>query len=165
MTFLPQHFNFPPSSWLSSASSSNNNSNPGSPASLNTSANLRRDHYSGYDSPITDTNQLSEYLSDYSAWESSYLSPDKLDDSGSVASQSMLTRRGGAGGGGTRALEAAPAQFRKTVYQLSSPPAKTASSSSDSPTDKAQTEILSQQLGVDPMQGHGNPIHELHYSL
>ena len=33
--------------------------------------------YQGYDSPITDENQLYEYLNDYSEWESSYLS-DKL---------------------------------------------------------------------------------------
>ena len=43
-------------------------------------------HFLGYESPITDELQLSEYLSDYSAWESSYIaSPDRLlDDSGNL---------------------------------------------------------------------------------
>ena len=41
---------------------------------------------------------------------------------------------------------------RRTVYQLSSPPTKLTSAGHDSPADKAQTEILSQRLGVDPMR-------------
>jgi hypothetical protein len=53
----------------------------------------RRDHYAGCESPITDEMQLSEYLSDYSAWESSSinLSSDRLEESASVASQ-VLSR-------------------------------------------------------------------------
>ncbi len=49
----------------------------------------RREYYAGCESPITDEVQLSEYLSDYSAWESSSLnlSADRMDESGSVASQ------------------------------------------------------------------------------
>lgn len=132
-------------SWLSSSGTSPAVLSPASNTSLSSlnSSNLRRDHYSGYDSPITDELQLSEYLTDYSAWESSYLS-DRLDDSGSVASQSLVWRSGGRG--------PEPPQYRSTVYQLSSPPTKTASSNHDSPADKAQTEILSQRLGVDPMK-------------
>lgn len=129
-------------SWMSSSGTSSPAFSPASNTSLNTSANLRRDHYTGYDSPITDENQLYEYLNDYSEWESSYLS-DKLDDSGSVASQSILRRSG-------PRIES-PA-YRKTVYQLSSPPIKTANSTLDSQADKAQAEILSQRLGVDPMR-------------
>lgn len=127
---------------------------PGTPGSagqsggnspLNTSNNLRRDHFAGYESPITDELQLSEYLSDYSAWESSYLaSPDRLDDSGSVSSQSLLYWRGGS--------KPDPSQLRRSVYQLSTPPSKSASNTTDSPADKAKSEILSERLGVDPMQ-------------
>ena len=104
---------------------------------------LYRDHYTGCESPITDANQLYEYLNDYSAWESSYMS-DKFDDSGSVASQSLLRRTAGP------RMESPV--YRKTMYQLSTPPSKTANSTSDSQADKAQTEILSQRLGVDPMR-------------
>jgi len=136
-------------SWMSSSGLSSGSGSPSaafSPASntsLNTSANLRRDHYTGCESPITDANQLYEYLNDYSAWESSYMS-DKFDDSGSVASQSLLRRTAGP------RMESPV--YRKTMYQLSTPPSKTANSTSDSQADKAQTEILSQRLGVDPMR-------------
>ena len=37
-------------------------------------------------------------------------------------------------------------------YLLSTPATKTSSSSTDSPADKAKTEVLSQRLGVDPMR-------------
>jgi len=113
-------------------------------ASANSSHNLRRDHFAGYDSPITDELQLSTYLSDYNGWESSYLSsPDIMDETGSVSSQSLLYWRGGS--------KPDASQLRRNVYQLSTPPSKTSSSTTDSPADKAKSEILSQRLGVDPM--------------
>jgi len=136
-------------SWMSASPGSVSKMSPlnvSSPllsASLNTSANLRRDHYSGYESPITDQNELSEYLNDYSAWESSSFL-DKLDDTGSVASQSIFYWRGG--------NKPDPAHYRRTEYLLSTPATKTSSSSTDSPADKAKTEVLSQRLGVDPMR-------------
>lgn len=136
--------NLSAASWLSTSGS------PDSVQQIPTPTNLRRDHYAGCESPITDEVQLAEYLSDYSAWESSSINlSDRMDETGSVASQSLQYLRGGGGGGGR--LDWSP-QVKRSVYQLATPPAKTAAASTDSPADKAQAEVLSQRLGVDPMQ-------------
>lgn len=89
------------------------------------------------------------------AWENSKVAANNLDDSGSVASQSVLSFwKPSAGMSAGRTLLDWSPQLKRSSYQISSPHPGTDSNAGNSTevTDKAQAEILSQQLGVDPTQ-------------
>jgi len=104
---------------------------------------------------LSDEASLASYLADYRAWETSRANTS-LDDSGSQASNSLLLWRSG-GLASPGHLDFSPGHGQgKQVYQLSVAPPPTVTSSPGSgekevSSDQAKASVLSQRLGIDPM--------------
>ena len=128
-------------------------STPLCPSLSLSSTNLRREGFPSSPS-ITDENSLDSYMASYSTWESSQAGANfTLDESGFQTSQSVLW-------GGARVLlnpsgrlDCNPqATGGRQVYCLSShSPCSPGSGEKEARVDQASTAVLSQRLGIDPL--------------
>jgi len=137
--------NMSSTSWLSTPST------PG-----NTSTNLRRDHFpASPDLSLTDETSLASYLSNYRAWESTLPSPVQEDATSQGVGSAMLWRPHSTISHSGQLDFSSPVGAAKQVYQLSVPSPPTPSSpgggEKESASDKTKASVLSQRLGIDPL--------------
>jgi len=137
--------NMSSTSWLSTPST------PG-----NTSTNLRRDHFpASPDLSLTDETSLASYLSNYRAWESTLPSPVQEDATSQGVGSAMLWRPHSTIAHSGQLDFSSPGGAAKQVYQLSVPSPPTPSSpgggEKESASDKTKASVLSQRLGIDPL--------------